>query len=196
VLLAGLGIFAAGCLLSAVAPNVSILLGGPIVRGLGAALVMRATLSLLLQVPRQHASRRPSPDGQRRPALRAPSATRRQPGPAVAALARIVPGHRASRAPPGRREKLKSRLGSVKHAGSSEVVDGMARTGMLGREKQPLRPTRHPIIDTAAHALLLDRIRAAATGEGPLDGRTAALLALAGPRQMLEVVAPARADRP
>ena len=72
----------------------------------------------------------------------------------------------------------------------------MARTGMLGREKQPLRPTRHPIIDTAAHALLLDRIRAAATGEGPLDGRTAALLALAGPRQMLEVVAPARADRP
>lgn len=35
-------------------------------------------------------------------------------------------------------QKLTSRLGSVKHAGCSEVVDGTARTGMLGREKQPL----------------------------------------------------------
>ncbi len=87
-------------------------------------------------------------------------------------------------------KKLKSRLGSVKHAGWSEVVDGMVQAGVLGREKQPWRPTRHPIIDTAAHVLLLDGIRAAATGEGPLDGRTATLLALAGPCQMLEVGRP------
>lgn len=92
-------------------------------------------------------------------------------------------------------KKLKSRLGSVKHAGWSEVVDGMVQAGVLGRAKQPLRPTRHPIIDSSAQTLLLDRIRAAATGEGPLDGRDASLLALAGPCQMLKVVAPNRADR-
>lgn len=92
-------------------------------------------------------------------------------------------------------KRLRGRIGSVKHSGWSEVVDGMVQAGVLGREKRPMRPTRHPIRDTAAHALLLHTIRAAATGNGPLDGRTAALLALAGPCQLLEVVAPARADR-
>jgi len=92
-------------------------------------------------------------------------------------------------------KKLKSRLGSVKNAGWSEVVDGMVQARLLGREKQPLRPTRHPIIDSSGQALLLDRIRAAATGKGPLDGRDASLLALAGPCQLLEVVAPNRSDR-
>ena len=50
VLLAGLGVFAAGCLSSAAAPNVTTLLAGRVVTGLGAALVMPATLSLLMQV--------------------------------------------------------------------------------------------------------------------------------------------------
>jgi MFS family permease len=50
VLLTGLGVFATGCLASAAAPDVSILLAGRVVTGLGAALVMPATLSLLLQV--------------------------------------------------------------------------------------------------------------------------------------------------
>ncbi len=50
VLLAGLGVFAAGCLSSAAAPDVTVLLAGRVVTGLGAALVMPATLSLLLQV--------------------------------------------------------------------------------------------------------------------------------------------------
>jgi EmrB/QacA subfamily drug resistance transporter len=50
VLLTGLGVFAVGCLSSAAAPNVTVLLGGRVVTGLGAALVMPATLSLLLQV--------------------------------------------------------------------------------------------------------------------------------------------------
>jgi EmrB/QacA subfamily drug resistance transporter len=52
VLLAGLGVFAAGCLVSAAAPTVTVLLLGRVVTGLGAALVMPATLSLLLQVTR------------------------------------------------------------------------------------------------------------------------------------------------
>jgi EmrB/QacA subfamily drug resistance transporter len=50
VLLAGLGIFTAGCLASAAAPSVMVLLGARALTGLGAALVMPATLSLLMQV--------------------------------------------------------------------------------------------------------------------------------------------------
>ena len=50
VLLAGLGVSAVGCLSSAAAPDVTVLLAGRVVTGLGAALVMPATLSLLLQV--------------------------------------------------------------------------------------------------------------------------------------------------
>lgn len=50
VLLAGLGTFTAGCLASAAAPSVLVLLGARAVTGLGAALVMPATLSLLMQV--------------------------------------------------------------------------------------------------------------------------------------------------
>lgn len=50
VLTAGLSIFATGCFVSAAAPGVAVLMAGRIVAGLGAALVMPATLSLLLQV--------------------------------------------------------------------------------------------------------------------------------------------------
>lgn len=92
-------------------------------------------------------------------------------------------------------KKLKSRLGSIKHAGWAEVVDAMVAEGVLGRKREVLRPTRHPVADPAAHAALLEQVRSAAVGVDPLDPRTAALLALAGPCQMLEVVAPDRADR-
>ncbi len=50
VLLTGLGVFALGCLVSAAASEVTVLLAGRVVTGLGAALVMPATLSLLMQV--------------------------------------------------------------------------------------------------------------------------------------------------
>ena len=92
-------------------------------------------------------------------------------------------------------KRLKSRLGSIKHAGWSEVVDAMVASGTLGREKEALHATRHPVRDPAAHDALLARVRAAATSDTRLDARTAVLLALSGPCQMLEVVAPARADR-
>lgn len=92
-------------------------------------------------------------------------------------------------------KKLKSRLPAVKHSGWAEVVDAMVAAGVIGREKEPLRATRHPVNDPAAHASLLAAVRAAATGDGPLEGRIAVLVALAGPCQMLEVVAPDKADR-
>lgn len=92
-------------------------------------------------------------------------------------------------------KKLKSRLGAVKHSGWKEVVDGMVAAGALGREKHGLRATRHPVTDPVAHATLLSEVRSAATGDGSIEPRTAALLALAGPSQLLEIVAPQRADR-
>ena len=92
-------------------------------------------------------------------------------------------------------KRLKSRLGSVKHSGWSEVVDAMVASGVIGREKEPLRPTRHPVIDTAGQASLLAEVRSAASGSGRMEPRIATLLALAGPSQLLEVVAPARSDR-
>ena len=54
VLLAGLAIFAGGCVASAASPTVAALLVARVVTGIGAALVMPATLSLLLQVTEPH----------------------------------------------------------------------------------------------------------------------------------------------
>jgi hypothetical protein len=92
-------------------------------------------------------------------------------------------------------KKLKSRLANITHAGWSEVVDRMVATGVVGREEHALRPTRHPVTDVAAHERLLAEVRAAAIGDGPLTPRLATLLALSGPCQLLEVVAPERSDR-
>lgn len=92
-------------------------------------------------------------------------------------------------------KKLKTTLGSIKHAGWSEVVDSMVDAGVLSRDKQAFRATRHPILDQRAQDLLLGEVRSAAVGDGHLDRRMATLLALAGVCQMLEVVAPSRGDR-
>ena len=83
----------------------------------------------------------------------------------------------------------------MKHAGWNEVVDGMIAGGALGRDTTRLRPARHPIADHGPHAQLLARLRQAATTDVDLDDRTAVLLALSGPCQLLEVVAPERRDR-
>jgi polyhydroxyalkanoate synthesis regulator phasin len=92
-------------------------------------------------------------------------------------------------------KKLKTTLGSIKHAGWSEVVDSMIAAGDLSRDKQAFRATRHPILDPHAQDLLLAALRGAAVGDGPLDRRMATLLALAGACRMLEVVAPKRGER-
>ncbi|MGP3973223.1 MFS transporter [Streptomyces sp. 8N114] len=48
-LLAGLGVFATGCLLAALAPNVAVLIAARALSGAGAALVMPATLSIAVR---------------------------------------------------------------------------------------------------------------------------------------------------
>ena len=72
----------------------------------------------------------------------------------------------------------------------SGVVNHMVDSGVLGSEKQSLRPTRHPVINPNAQELLRREIQSLASGNQPLTHRTESLLALAGPCQMLEVVAP------
>lgn len=91
---------------------------------------------------------------------------------------------------------LKRRLWPLTPTPWTQVVDAMVTSGTLGRKESRLHLTRHPVADRAAHERLLRELREAATGDGPLDPRTATLLALAGPAEMLAVVAPARADRP
>jgi Golgi phosphoprotein 3 (GPP34) len=79
------------------------------------------------------------------------------------------------------------------HIGGSwnRVVDRLINVGVLGRDRPSLlRPTRHPVLDTAARQAVLDQIRAAAAGEGPVSSQVAVVLALIGPCRLLERVAP------
>ena len=76
------------------------------------------------------------------------------------------------------------------------VVDRLVDTGVLGRDRPSiLRPTRHPVIDTATHQAVLAQVRAAAAGLGPVPPDVAVVLALAGPCRLLERVAPDRSTR-
>jgi hypothetical protein len=93
-------------------------------------------------------------------------------------------------------KKLGRRRVSLTQTTWTQVVDAMVASGTLGRKESRLRMTRHPVVDRGAHERLLQEVRQAATGDGPLDPRMATLLALAGPAEMLAVVAPDRADRP
>ena len=97
------------------------------------------------------------------------------------------------------REHLQGRnvrqvIGGLSHqiGGSwNRVVDRLIDAGVLGRDRPSLlRPTRHPVLDTAARQAVLDQIRAAAAGEGPVSSQVAVVLALIGPCRLLERVAP------
>jgi hypothetical protein len=81
----------------------------------------------------------------------------------------------------------------------SRLVDGLAGRGVLDRRRDRvlLVPvTRHPVLAPAVREEVLERVRAAAAGEGEIEPRTAVVLALAGPSRLLEVVAPDKAGRP
>jgi Golgi phosphoprotein 3 (GPP34) len=97
----------------------------------------------------------------------------------------------------GRKAKQVIR-GLSRHIGGSRdrVLDRLADTGVLGRDKPSiLRPTRHPVIDTATHQAVLEQVRAAAAGQEPVPPDVAVVLALAGPCRLLERVAPDRSTR-
>jgi hypothetical protein len=99
--------------------------------------------------------------------------------------------HAALRAPrPRRAAQQLRRLDRSMRGARRRVVDGLVEAGVLGRERRrPWLPTAHPLLDPAARAEPLARVRAAAATEGPIETRTAVLLALSGPARLLEVVA-------
>jgi len=88
--------------------------------------------------------------------------------------------------------------GLSRHIGGSRkrVVDRLVEGGVLGRDRPSVfRPTRHPVLDTAARQAVLHQVRVAATGEGPVRPEVAVVLALTGPCRLLERVAPERGTR-
>lgn len=95
--------------------------------------------------------------------------------------------------------KAKRVIGGLsRHIGGSRkrVVDRLVEGGVLGRQRpSAFRPTRHPVLDRAARQAVLDQVRAAAMGEGPVRPDVAVVLALTGPCRLLERVAPERSTR-
>jgi hypothetical protein len=74
------------------------------------------------------------------------------------------------------------------------VVAGLVDAGIVGPEAGGLRP-RHDVVDRGAREAIVERLRAGAAGDDPLDVRTALLLSMTGPAQLLELVAPERRSR-
>lgn len=86
---------------------------------------------------------------------------------------------------------LEQRLG----AGTWDaVVGGLVETGVLGPESGGVRP-KHELLRPEIRDEIVERLRAAAASDEPMDARTAALLSMTGPAQLLEVVAPDRKAR-
>ncbi len=71
---------------------------------------------------------------------------------------------------------------------SSGSVGGIAAARIGGRGPRL-------VVDVAARGAIVDRLRLAASGDGPIEARTAMLLSMTGPAKLLEVVAPERAGR-
>jgi Golgi phosphoprotein 3 (GPP34) len=74
------------------------------------------------------------------------------------------------------------------------VIAGLVDAGAVAPSSGGLRP-RHDVIDRAGREAIVSRLRLAASGDDPLDVRTAVLLSMIGPAQLLELVAPDRAGR-
>lgn len=74
------------------------------------------------------------------------------------------------------------------------VYSGLAGAGIVGASTGGLLPKR-PVLDRAAWDGVVDRLRAAAADDGPIEARTALVLSMTGPAHLLEVVAPERRGR-
>ena len=114
----------------------------------------------------------------------------------------LAAAHQALAQSTGRRAAAQLRgLGEGIGGVWSRLVDGLADRGVLGRHRDHVSwftwfpVTRHPVLQPTVREEVLERVRAAAAGEGEIEPRTAVVLALAGPSGLLEVVAPDRASR-
>ena len=74
------------------------------------------------------------------------------------------------------------------------VVAGLVADGALAPTEGAIRP-KNDIVDTGRRDAVIARLQAAAVDDGPIDPRTALLLNMTGPANLLEVVAPERQGR-
>ena len=74
------------------------------------------------------------------------------------------------------------------------VVDSLHQHGIVAPDGGKARP-RTRVVDLHERDAIVDRLRHAAAADDPLDQRTAALLSMTGPAQLLELVAPHRRTR-
>ncbi len=74
------------------------------------------------------------------------------------------------------------------------VVATLVAGHVLGPAEGSVRP-RHEVLDPAPRDEVLHRVRHAAGADGPIDARTALVLAMTGPANLLELVAPDRHTR-
>lgn len=79
--------------------------------------------------------------------------------------------------------------------GTWEAVMGeLVRSGVVAPAESRVRP-RHELTDPTVRNAIVDRLQIAAAGDDPLDVRTALVLSMTGPANLLEVVAPDRGIR-
>ena len=74
------------------------------------------------------------------------------------------------------------------------TIAGLVDRGTVAPTSGGLRP-RNEVIDRVARDAIVHRLRMAAATDEPLAARTASLLAMTGPAQLLELVAPDRSSR-
>ena len=74
------------------------------------------------------------------------------------------------------------------------VADGLVAAGVLGPPRGSRRPS-YPLLDSAARDAVVARLSASATGNGRIEPRTALVLSMTGPAQLLETVCPNRKAR-
>ena len=74
------------------------------------------------------------------------------------------------------------------------TMEGLVEAGVVAASSGGLRP-HHNVVGLHVRDSVIATLRVAAAGDMELDLRTAALLSMVGPAHLLEVVAPARANR-
>ena len=74
------------------------------------------------------------------------------------------------------------------------VLDGLSRHGIVEASTGGARPAWR-LIDQVARDSVVARLQHAAQGDGPIEPRTALVLSMTGPAQLLELVAPDRDTR-
>ena len=74
------------------------------------------------------------------------------------------------------------------------VVDGLVAAGAVASDEGGMR-RRYTVLDVATRDSIVERLRAAASSDEPMPARTAVLLSMTGPAQLLELVSPERSTR-